>query len=129
MTEGGPSCPAFSRSGRPARSQPDAFLFGDQCDGAEVAKGFDDQVHRHVELVLQADFASDFFHQIGLRGFDVEVDIATFLLVVNPRAKQRDLHALAQHGLRGAFDGVDLGGGEAHGRLCRKNRLQQKLNL
>jgi phosphoribosylformylglycinamidine synthase II len=97
-----------------AEIRPDAFLFGDHSDGAAVAMRFDDQIYRQIKLVLKADFAADFFHQIGLRGFHVQVHVTAFLLIINPRAKQSDLRTLTQHRVHGALYGVDLGGGEAH---------------
>ena len=50
--------------------------------------------------------------------FDHQIDVAAFGLVVHARTKQRDLRPLPQHGLRRAFDGVNLGGGQAHGVRC-----------
>jgi hypothetical protein len=64
---------------------------------------------------LKADFAADFFHQVGLRDFNIEIDITTFGRIVYPRTKQGDLRAITQHSLGGSFDGVDLAGGQAHG--------------
>jgi hypothetical protein len=90
-------------------------MFGNQRNRAAVAIWFDNQVHGHVELVLQADFAADFFHQVGLRDFNIKVHITTFGCVVYPRAKQDDLRAITQHSLGGSFDGVDLAVGQAHG--------------
>lgn len=101
--------------GRCAHSQRDALLFGNFGNAALVTVAFDDQIHRHVEPVLQLDFATDFFHEVQLGCFDIQVHIAAFGLVIYARPKQHDPRTIAQHGLCCGFDDVDLGRGQAHG--------------
>jgi hypothetical protein len=50
----------------------------------------------------------------GMVCLQEQINVAAFELVIGPRTKQYDLRALAQHGGRGAFDGVNLVGCQAH---------------
>jgi hypothetical protein len=54
-------------------------------------------------------------HQIWPGHFDVEVDIAALVLFVQARTKQDHLRAFAEHGTDRAFDGGNLGIGQAQG--------------
>ena len=60
----------------------------------------------------------------SLQHLHQQVNIAAFLVVMHARAKQSDLNALAKHVLRCAFDGVDLGGSQAHGDFKVGTRLR-----
>ena len=46
---------------------------------------------------------------------DEQIDVTAFELIIDPRPEQRDPRTFTQHGFGSAFDGVDLGWGQAHG--------------
>ena len=48
------------------------------------------------------------YRQVDLVEHDHEKPYNAFFVIIHPRAIQSDLSALPQHGLRGAFDSVDL---------------------
>jgi hypothetical protein len=64
---------------------------------------------------LKLYFAANLSHQLWVWDLDVQIDVTAFLPVVQTRAKQSHIHPLAEHSGCGAFDGLDLIGGQAHG--------------
>ena len=48
----------------------------------------DDQIDMQAQGFFQADLASQFGKKLGVIGFHIEVDIASALAIVCPRAKQ-----------------------------------------
>jgi hypothetical protein len=70
------------------------------------------QLQRCFDLVF--DFGAG--HDRGFfRSFNQQVNVTAFALIIQSGAIKPNLRALTQHGLRSAFDGVNLGGGQAHG--------------
>lgn len=97
-----------------------------QLDGFAASDGFKRAGvltrlhHQNVNGQLQSRFNLVFeagtVHDAGFaRCLDKQVNISTPALVVEPGTIKPNLHAIAQHGGGGTFDGVNLGGGEAHG--------------
>ena len=76
--------PVFSKSMQCVHSQGYAFELGDHGDRAAVAMGFDDQIHRQVQLVLKLDFATNFAHESEVVRLYVQVHITAPCLVIDP---------------------------------------------